>query len=51
MGCIAVKLLAQLGAEVTAITGKDGALGFLTGLGAAEVLPRDQFKNRHGGTL
>lgn len=44
VGCIAVKLLAQLGAEVTAITGKDGALGFLTGLGAAEVLPRDQFK-------
>ena len=44
VGCIAVQLLAQLGAEVTAITGKDGTLGFLTGLGAAEVLQRDQFK-------
>ena len=41
VGSVAVKLLAKLGYEVHAVTGKAGQHGFLRGLGAAEVLDRD----------
>ena len=41
VGSVAVKLLAHLGYEVHAVTGKDSQHDFLRGLGAAEVLGRD----------
>ena len=41
VGSVAVKLLAKLGYEVHAVTGKAGQHGFLRGLGAAEILGRD----------
>lgn len=42
VGSIAVMLLAQLGYQVSAVSGKADAADFLTQLGAAEVLPRDE---------
>ena len=41
VGSVAVKLLAQLGYEVHAVTGKENQHGFLRGLGAAQVLSRE----------
>ena len=41
VGSVAVKLLAHLGYEVHAVTGKAAQHGFLRGLGAVEVLGRD----------
>ncbi len=41
VGSVAVKLLAKLGYEVHAATGKAAQHGFLRGLGAAEILGRD----------
>ena len=43
VGCIAVMLLAKLGAEVTAITGKAESKDFLHSIGAKEVLLRNDF--------
>ena len=43
VGCIAVKLLSKLGAEVTAISGKADSTEFLQSIGAEEVLLRDEF--------
>jgi putative YhdH/YhfP family quinone oxidoreductase len=40
VGSLAVAMLAGLGYEVTAMTGKDAEHGYLTSLGAAAVLPR-----------
>ncbi len=40
VGSMAVQCLAALGYRVTAITGKDGEHGYLTSIGAAEVMPR-----------
>jgi acrylyl-CoA reductase (NADPH) len=40
VGSIAVAILAGLGYEVTAVTGKDGEHGYLKSLGAKDVLPR-----------
>jgi len=40
VGSIAVAILAGLGYQVTAMTGKDGEHGYLKSLGAAEILPR-----------
>src|SRR4051812_1281644 len=40
VGSIAVAILAGLGYQVTAMTGKDAEHGYLTSLGAAEILPR-----------
>ncbi len=40
VGSIAVAILAGLGYQVTAITGKDGEHAYLKSLGATEVLPR-----------
>ena len=41
VGSVAVKLLAHLGYEVHAVTGKAAQHGFLRGLGAAEILGRE----------
>jgi len=43
VGCIAVKLLSHLGAEVTALTGKRDATSFLRNIGATEILSRTKF--------
>jgi acrylyl-CoA reductase (NADPH) len=40
VGSIAIDILAGLGFEVVALTGKDGATGYLKGLGAKDVLAR-----------
>jgi NADPH2:quinone reductase len=40
VGSIAVAILAGLGYQVTAMTGKDAEHGYLKSLGAAEILPR-----------
>lgn len=42
VGSLAVALLAKLGAEVVASTGKTSAQGFLTSLGTAHVLDREE---------
>jgi acrylyl-CoA reductase (NADPH) len=43
VGSIAVALLAGLGYAVSAVTGRPEGAGYLTGLGAAEILPRTDF--------
>jgi len=43
VGCMAVKLLSHLDADVTAITGKKNATNFLEGLGANEIISRTEF--------
>ncbi len=43
VGSIAVSLLARLGFEVAAITGREDQAGFLRELGASEILPRTDF--------
>jgi len=45
VGCIVVMLLAKLGAEVTAITGKTNAQDFLLSIGAKEILFRNDYLN------
>ena len=40
VGSVAVAILAGLGYQVTAMTGKDAEHGYLKSLGAAEILPR-----------
>ena len=42
VGSVAVALLAKLGYQVTAATGKPEAAGFLQDLGAARVIPREE---------
>jgi acrylyl-CoA reductase (NADPH) len=42
VGSIAVAILAKLGYQVTAVSGKGGAGDFLRALGAADILPRDE---------
>ena len=42
VGCLAVKLLSQLGADVTAVTGKVDSEDFLKLIGAVEVINREQ---------
>ncbi|MDJ0927198.1 MAG: MDR family oxidoreductase [Gammaproteobacteria bacterium] len=46
VGSIAVMLLARLGYQVAAVTGKADAVAFLTELGANEILPRDELDRR-----
>ncbi|WP_353571670.1 YhdH/YhfP family quinone oxidoreductase [Candidatus Albibeggiatoa sp. nov. BB20] len=41
VGCIAVSILAKLGYEVTAMTGKADKVDFLTQLGASEIVGRN----------
>lgn len=43
VGSIAVQLLARRGYQVTAVSGKPDAEQFLKPLGAAEILPREEF--------
>ncbi|MEW5771570.1 MAG: MDR family oxidoreductase [Pseudomonadota bacterium] len=43
VGSVAVMLLARMGFQVSAVSGKAAAADYLTGLGAAEVLARDAF--------
>jgi acrylyl-CoA reductase (NADPH) len=43
VGSIAIVLLAKLGYHVCGVTGRAQEADFLKGLGAAEVLPRDEF--------
>ena len=45
VGCMAVKLLSKLGADVTAITGKKEEVKFLKSIGAKEIIYRDDFLN------
>ena len=47
VGCVAIALLARLGYQVTASTGRIGELPYLKGLGAAEVIDRSR-AGRHG---
>ena len=42
VGCLSVALLAKLGAEVTAVSGKPDAQAFLGELGAAQVISREE---------
>ena len=42
VGCLGVKLLSQLGAHVTAVTGKADSEDFLKSIGASEVISREQ---------
>ena len=42
VGSVAVALLAKLGYQVVAVTGKTSAHDYLKGLGAAEILSRDE---------
>ena len=52
VGSVAVKLLAQLGYEVTAATGKvDTQTAFLRGLGAQQVIHRDTLREGTGKPL
>ena len=51
VGCIAVKLLSHLGAEVTALTGKSNADNFLRNIGAAEILSRTEFTESIRGPM
>lgn len=46
VGSIAVMLLARLGYQVSAVSGKADAADFLTQLGASEVLPRDELDRK-----
>ena len=46
VGCIAVAILAKLGFQVMAVTGKAGAKQFLLDLGAKEILAREQALDR-----
>ena len=43
VGCIAVKLLSKLGAEVTVVTGKKSSEEFLKSIGASKIIIRDNF--------
>ena len=42
VGSVAVALLARLGHEVAAVTGRPEAEGYLRGLGAARIVPREE---------
>lgn len=43
VGSVAVALLAKLGYQVAAVTGRPEEAAYLTGLGASEILPRSDF--------
>lgn len=51
VGSMAVALLANLGYRVTAVSGKPEAAEFLTRLGAAEIIPRQQATDTSGKLL
>jgi len=43
VGSVATAILAQLGHEVAAVTGRPEQEGYLRGLGAARIVPREEF--------
>ena len=51
VGCMAVKLLSHLDADVTAITGKKDATNFLERLGANEIISRTKFLESVSGPI
>ncbi len=51
VGSLAVAILAQLGYEVLAVSGKTDAGPFLKGLGASEVIGREQLANQRDRAL
>ncbi len=51
VGCMAVALLAKLGYEVVAVSGKESAHDLLRELGAVEILPRDKVVDKSDGPL
>lgn len=51
VGSVAVRLLAQLGYTVAAVTGKASQHDFLKGLGAADILPREAAADGAGKPL
>jgi len=51
VGSLAVGLLAQIGYQVVAATGKMEQAGFLEGLGAVEVIHRDEVRDTTGRPL
>jgi putative YhdH/YhfP family quinone oxidoreductase len=51
VGSVAVALLARLGYQVVAVTGKAGAHDLLRKLGAQEILPREALNNRSGKAM
>lgn len=46
VGSVAVAILGKLGYRVAAVTGKESAHDYLRGLGAAEILPREEVHDR-----
>jgi putative YhdH/YhfP family quinone oxidoreductase len=46
VGCLAVRLLSQLGYQVVASTGKNDSAEWLRRLGASEVIPRTELESR-----
>ncbi len=51
VGCLAVAILSQAGYRVVASTGKKAERDFLTGLGAADVISREDADDRSGRPL
>ncbi len=51
VGSIAVSIMAKLGYSITAVSGKPEAEGFLTKLGANEIISREQAANSSGKPL
>ena len=51
VGCLAVAVLSLLGYTVVAATGKTGAGDFLRGLGAAEIVTRDEVIDTSGSPI
>lgn len=51
VGCLAVAILAKIGFEVVAVSGKPAAAAILGRIGASRVAPRDEFDDRGGKPL
>ncbi len=51
VGCIAVSIMAHLGFEVSAVTGKEQEAAFLQSIGAKEIIPREKAIDSAGRPL
>lgn len=51
VGSLAIQMLAQLGYQVVAMTGKDSERDYLRSLGVSEILPRDEVDLHSGRVL
>lgn len=51
VGCLAVAILAKIGYRVVAVTGKPSAEGFLRGLGAESIVPREEVLDKSSKPL